>query len=133
MKYNPTDLYKEIEQNIATYQTAKTYAEKGGDLIDKDPVLKAALDNRPTRFNFTGSIVRAFTSRLILAEPSVNGMNSEALSAFLKEIRWRIQTVCHIQDLCTYGDAYMMVWPYEDQGDQRVTVRAVDPLSTRVF
>lgn len=131
MAYDVKALYKAIEDKKDFYLTAQTYAEKGGDLIDSDPVLRAALDDRPTRFNFTGAIVRAFVSKLIPAEISVNDDHSDDLVAFLDKVQWDKQIDQHITDLCKYGDAYMMVWPYEGpDGDARAVVRAIDPVST---
>lgn len=131
MAYDAKALYKAIEDRKDFYLEAQMYAEKGGDLIDSDPVLRAALDDRPTRFNYTGAIVRAYVSKLIPAEVTINGETSEVISADLDLLKWDKQTDQHIMDLCKYGDAYMMVWPYEgENGEARVTVRAVDPIST---
>lgn len=123
MEYDVEELYEEAVRNDTDYLKAQVYEDKGGDLIDSDPVLREKVGNRDARFNFTGRIVQAYVSRLILGE--VTGVSPD----FLKSIRWPVQWKTHVTDLCKYGDAYFLDWRYDDG----VLVRALDPISTKLI
>lgn len=130
------DIYHEVTEHSDEYETARCYAEDGGDLVTSDPTLRKTLNKRADkmRFNFSGAIVNAYRSRLLLSEIDIATMSPEGVAEFLEKVNWGVQHAVHIADLCKYGDAYMIVWPYEsDEYGEFVTIRAIDPLSTRVF
>lgn len=126
-EYDVGHLYHEATEKESDYARAKIYAEKGGDLVARDPMLRKTLgsSSETMRFNFTGRIVKAHISRLLLGDIKA----PTDISTFLADTRWAVQAKTHINDLCTYGDAYMLVWPY----DEGILTRAVDPISTKLI
>lgn len=123
MEYDISELYDEATEDEADYLRAKVYADKGGDLVESDPVLRDKVGNRDARFNFTGRIVQAYVARLILGE--ISGISPD----LLKSVRWAVQWKTHVTDLCKYGDAYLLDW----ESDNGILVRALDPLSTKLI
>lgn len=110
----------EIERCLPAYRLAKLFAQGDAkELFASDTVRKALMNSVGMyRLNVAGTVISSRTDRMSISAMRVmtGGKDSDEATARLQDEVWMpnempLEIPGFIDKTCTYGDAYLIVWP----------------------
>lgn len=110
----------EIERCLPGYRLAKLFAQGDAKELFASDTVRAALMNSVGlyRLNVAGMVISSRTDRMSISAMRVmsGGKDSDEATARLEEEIWEpnemaLEIPGFIDKTCTYGDAYLIVWP----------------------